>query len=54
MSGKPLVVFIGSGEIGLPTLQWLANSSLVSLVGIVTQPDKPVGRSQVADAASNT
>jgi methionyl-tRNA formyltransferase len=41
------VVFIGSGEIGLPTLQWLANSSLVSLVGIVTQPDKPVGRSQV-------
>jgi methionyl-tRNA formyltransferase len=47
MSSKPRVVFIGSGEIGLPTLQWLANSSLVNLVGIVTQPDKPVGRSQV-------
>src|SRR5580692_9969088 len=47
MSSKPRVVFIGSGEIGIPTLQWLANSSLVSLVGIVTQPDKPVGRSQV-------
>ncbi|HTC13767.1 MAG TPA: methionyl-tRNA formyltransferase [Chthoniobacterales bacterium] len=47
MSSKPRVVFIGSGEIGLPTLQCLANSSLVSLVGIVTQPDKPVGRSQV-------
>jgi methionyl-tRNA formyltransferase len=47
MSGKPRVVFIGSGEIGLPTLQWLAHSPLVNLVGIVTQPDKPVGRSQV-------
>ena len=47
MSSKPRVVFIGSGEIGLPTLQWLANSPLVNLVGIVTQPDKPVGRSQV-------
>ena len=38
---------MGSGEIGLPTLQWLANSSLVNLVGVVTQPDKPVGRSQI-------
>ena len=47
MSSKSRVVFIGSGEIGLPTLQWLANSPLVNLVGIVTQPDKPVGRSQV-------
>jgi methionyl-tRNA formyltransferase len=47
MSDKPRVVFIGTGEIGLPTLQWLANSPLVNLVGVVTQPDKPVGRSQV-------
>jgi methionyl-tRNA formyltransferase len=47
MSNKPRVVFIGSGEIGLPTLQWLANSPVVNLVGVVTQPDKPVGRSQV-------
>ena len=41
---------MGSGEIGLQTLQWLANSSLVNLVGVVTQPDKPVGRSQVLTA----
>ena len=41
---------MGSGEIGLQTLQWLATSSLVNLVGIVTQPDKPVGRSQVLTA----
>jgi methionyl-tRNA formyltransferase len=47
MSDKPRVVFMGSGEIGLPTLQWLAYSPLVNLVGLVTQPDKPIGRSQV-------
>ncbi len=38
---------MGSGEIGLPTLRWLANSSEAILVGIVTQPDKPAGRSQI-------
>ena len=37
---------MGSGEIGLPTLQWLADSSVTDLVGVVTQPDKPAGRSQ--------
>lgn len=37
---------MGSGEIGLPTLRWLAHSSEVNLVGVVTQPDKPAGRSQ--------
>jgi methionyl-tRNA formyltransferase len=37
-------VFMGSGEIGLPTLRWLTDR--VHLVGVVTQPDKPVGRSQ--------
>jgi methionyl-tRNA formyltransferase len=47
MSNKPRVLFMGSGEIGLPTLEWLANSPLINLVGVVTQPDKPVGRSQV-------
>jgi methionyl-tRNA formyltransferase len=37
---------MGSGEIGLPTLEWLADSSVAELVGVVTQPDKPAGRSQ--------
>ncbi len=46
MNNKPRVVFIGSGEIGLPVLRWLAHSSVIVLVGVVTQPDKPVGRSQ--------
>ncbi|MBV9673189.1 MAG: methionyl-tRNA formyltransferase, partial [Verrucomicrobia bacterium] len=37
---------MGSGEIGLPALRWLARSPRLQLVGVVTQPDKPVGRSQ--------
>jgi methionyl-tRNA formyltransferase len=40
------VVFMGSGEIGLPSLRWLSATSNIQLVGVVTQPDKPVGRSQ--------
>ncbi len=40
------VVFIGTGEIGLPVLRWLINSEAHELVGVVTQPDKPVGRDQ--------
>jgi methionyl-tRNA formyltransferase len=46
MMERPRVIFMGSGEIGLPTLQWLADSSVAELVGVVTQPDKPAGRSQ--------
>jgi methionyl-tRNA formyltransferase len=38
---------MGTGEIGLPVLRWLASTPLVELVAIVTQPDKPVGRSQI-------
>jgi methionyl-tRNA formyltransferase len=47
---KPRVVFLGSGEIGLPALKWLGRNDLVRLVGVVTQPDKPVGRSQMLTA----
>lgn len=41
------VVFIGTGEIGVPTLRWLLETPEHELVGIVTQPDKPVGRKQI-------
>ncbi|MBV9645020.1 MAG: methionyl-tRNA formyltransferase [Verrucomicrobia bacterium] len=51
MKNKPRVVFMGSGEIGLPTLQWLARTSIVNLVGVVTQPDKPAGRLQALTAS---
>ena len=37
---------MGSGQIGLPALRWLAQSPAALLVGLVTQPDKPAGRSQ--------
>ena len=39
------IVFIGTGEIGVPTLRALLDSEH-EVVGIVTQPDKPVGREQ--------
>ena len=39
------IVFIGTGEIGVPTLQALLNSEH-EIVAVVTQPDKPVGREQ--------
>src|SRR5881398_1857350 len=38
------IVFIGTGEVGVPTLQGLLKSEH-DVVGVVTQPDKPVGRS---------
>ena len=39
------IVFIGTGEIGVPTLQALLNSEN-EIVAVITQPDKPVGREQ--------
>ncbi|HSV63329.1 MAG TPA: methionyl-tRNA formyltransferase [Chthoniobacterales bacterium] len=43
-------LFIGTGEIGLPVLRWLMESGEHQLVGVVTQPDKPVGREQRIEA----
>ncbi len=40
------ILFIGTGEIGVPSLQALLGSSERQLVGLVTQPDKPAGRAQ--------
>jgi methionyl-tRNA formyltransferase len=40
------IFFIGTGEIGVPTLRALQTSSEHELVGVVTQPDKPAGRDQ--------
>jgi methionyl-tRNA formyltransferase len=39
------IVFIGTGEIGVPILRALQNSEH-EIAGVVTQPDKPVGREQ--------
>ncbi|MCX6978381.1 MAG: formyltransferase family protein, partial [Verrucomicrobia bacterium] len=38
------VVFIGTGEIGVPSLRWLLSSPHLQVVASVTQPDKPAGR----------
>ena len=40
------VVFIGTGEIGVPTLRGLLRSGEHQLTAVVTQPDKPIGRDQ--------
>ena len=44
------ILFIGTGDIGLPVLHSLLDSKEHELVGIVTQPDKPVGRAQRIEA----
>lgn len=40
------ILFIGTGDIGVPTLRALRDSSEHEVVAVVTQPDKPVGRDQ--------
>jgi methionyl-tRNA formyltransferase len=42
------IVFIGTGGIGVPTLQALLKSEH-EVVGVVTQPDKPIGRAQLVE-----
>jgi methionyl-tRNA formyltransferase len=42
------IVFIGTGDIGVPTLQALLKSKH-EVVGVVTQPGKPVGRAQLVE-----
>src|SRR4051812_18661191 len=44
------VLFIGTGEIGVPVLRSLLKSNQHELIGVVTQPDKPVGREQRIEA----
>jgi methionyl-tRNA formyltransferase len=42
------IVFIGTGDIGVPTLQALLKSEH-EVITVVTQPDKPVGRAQLVE-----
>ena len=41
------IVFLGTGDIGLPSLDALLESPDHEVVAVVTQPDKPVGRKMV-------
>src|SRR5471030_1763647 len=38
------IIFIGTGEIGLPTLHALIKAPEHQVLAVVTQPDRPVGR----------
>ncbi|MDR0534242.1 MAG: methionyl-tRNA formyltransferase [Verrucomicrobiales bacterium] len=38
------IVYIGSGEIGVPALNALLESDVYKVVGVITQPDRPAGR----------
>lgn len=41
------IVYMGTGAIGIPTLSALLDSQKHEVVGLVTQPDRPAGRSLV-------
>lgn len=45
------IVFIGTGEIGGACLEALLDGQVHNVVAVVTQPDKPVGRSQKVTAS---
>ena len=38
------VVFIGTGDIGIPSFRWLLDAPDTEAVALITQPDKPAGR----------
>ena len=44
------IVFLGTGDIALPTFDFLLGNQEHDLIGVVTQPDKPVGRKQILTA----
>lgn len=46
------VIFMGTGEIGLPAFRWLLETPGLTVVAVVTQPDKPVGRRQELQASA--
>jgi len=43
---KLKILYIGTGDFAVPILKSLLENSFVEVVGVVTQPDKPVGREQ--------
>ncbi|MES2705570.1 MAG: methionyl-tRNA formyltransferase [Verrucomicrobiota bacterium] len=47
MASAPRTLFLGTGDIAVPALDFLLQSDAVAVIGVVCQPDKPVGRKQV-------
>ncbi len=50
MTNPARIIFMGAGDIGLPVLRWLLSAPDVELLAVVTQPDRPAGRSQAMRA----
>jgi methionyl-tRNA formyltransferase len=46
MSSKIKIVFMGTPDFAVPTLKALAAETSFEIVGVFTQPDRPVGRKQ--------
>jgi methionyl-tRNA formyltransferase len=46
MTEKISLIFFGTPDIGLKSLEYLYNSDKFEVLGVVTQPDKPSGRGQ--------
>ncbi len=46
MTEKISIVFFGTPDIGLKSLEYLYNSDKFEVLGVVTQPDRPSGRGQ--------
>jgi methionyl-tRNA formyltransferase len=44
------IVFMGTGDIALPSFSFLMEMDEVEVVALITQPDKPVGRKQILTA----
>ena len=44
------VLFIGTGDIGLPSLEWLINTPKHEVVGVITQPDSHSPCSRITDS----
>ena len=48
---KYKLIFMGTPEFSLPGFSALLNEPTYEIVGVFTQPDKPVGRKQVLTAS---
>ncbi|RYD31362.1 MAG: methionyl-tRNA formyltransferase [Verrucomicrobiaceae bacterium] len=47
MQAPPRTLFFGTGDIAVPALDFLLKQESVSVIGLLCQPDKPVGRKQI-------
>lgn len=47
---KIRIIFLGSPDFALPSLEALINAEDIEVLALITQPDKPVGRKQILTA----